>query len=155
MDKQKVKPSIATKHDKYVVCPHCVNELLGLPEIGQPYLDDYGRTLRLILGWCVHCNFGFDMQQYKPDPAGQRWLIHRYRIRRLSDDGMYIIGAWVEVNPLPESTALLLTGPGGQHRQAITQEELDGAILMAGMIEEIKAVVRKFVPALKRSARRG
>jgi len=95
-----------------VICPRCYKSLQG-HSIFKQGTDRYGRHLRSYLGWCTHCNTGFEVEQFQRD---EKWRLHRHRYYATSIAGGQSLPSsrWVVVEELPEP-APVVTGPGGEY----------------------------------------
>jgi hypothetical protein len=88
-----------------VECPGCQGyvQAYSARETG---IDRYGLNLRSLLGWCCTCDCGFESVSFWADGE---WVIHKYRMRRMSG-----FGRWKVVADLPEPAPVLI-GPGHEY----------------------------------------
>ena len=142
-----------TKPAARYVCPKCFRELMGPAVAGEK--NRYGRITRSYFGWCLACDCGFEVIQFKQEGAigngsllsammssdpvtsiQNGWLINRYRLfKKLEgNDKPQPVTAWLTMNSLPVP-APVVTGPGGEYDKPFEPETID-------LVETVLAALR-------------
>jgi len=131
-----------------VVCPRCIEQLSGYSIITEGP-DRYGRYIREYFGWCIHCDTGFEVVQFKKDG---RWPIHKYRYYAAKAGCKKIPPSeWTILNELPEPPAVV-TGPGGDYDKAIELTKINIEILTAAskVSKAVADAFGEFVDVIKK-----
>jgi len=102
-----------------IICPKCY-KLLPQTNYTEFASTDRYRTMRSYFGWCIQCQLGCEVVQFK---QRDKWHIHKYRFYAtvVSNDKPVPDKNWHIINELPES-APVVTGPGGNYNRQITPE---------------------------------
>ena len=121
-----------------VVCPQC-HKPLGNYTAMLTRTDRYGREIREYFGWCLDCDQGSEVVQFK---EYGRWHIHKHRYFADIGDGTGATPSsnWQMVNELPDPPAVML-GPGGDYDKAADIEALQFK-LMDKLLAALGPVVR-------------
>lgn len=168
-DDKKTKPTTG------YICPKCFRELMAPSLSGEK--DRYGRITRSYFGWCLDCNCGFEVIQFKNpnktldlnkeslgngaflaaflsnDPVKSiqsGWLINKYRLfKRLEGaEKPQPVTAWLTMNPLPEP-APVVTGQGGQNGEFDKSFTPEVIDLVETVLTALKATVKTVESLLK------
>jgi len=124
--------------DLDVVCPQC-HKPLGKYTAMLTKTDRYGREMREYFGWCLDCDQGNEVVQFK---EYGRWQIHKCRYFADIGDGTGALPSseWQVINKLPDPPAVML-GPGGDYDKAVDMDQLEGR-LYDGLLSALEKVVR-------------
>jgi len=127
------------------ICPKCFRELMGPTVAGER--DRYGRIIRSYFGWCVSCDVGFEVVQFKQENTKFGWLINRYRLFKKLEgsEKPQPVTAWLTINELPQP-APVITGPGGQYDKPFEPETIN---LIETLLNALKATTRTVESLLK------
>ncbi len=109
---QYAKEQTSQKTVADIVCPKCQRSLVGYAIIDEGR-DRYKRQLRSYMGWCHHCQIGFEVIQFK---VGDKWHIHKHRYyAAITTVGKALpLSDWQVVNELPQPPAVVI-GPGDDY----------------------------------------
>jgi len=116
------------------VCPNCF-KLMENPTMMPERTDDFDRTLRSYLGWCMQCGLGFEVVQFlredrsqKTEDRGQkkgRWIIHKCKVYAIiGEDKCKRLGEEIIFNELPEPAPIVI-GPGEDFNQQIEIKQFE------------------------------
>lgn len=126
------------KTDKFVICPKCYRKIEDVTFVTPP--QDRYREIRRYFGWCDNCSVGFEVIQFKNK---DKWHIHKYQpyaYRGINND-CSPLGAWIQVQKLPEP-APVVTGPGGQYCRQVTPRESQLVATIKKSMEAIDNALR-------------
>lgn len=99
------------------ICPGCDKHYM-YPTVSHKEPDKYGRELRVVYGWCLECDIGYNMLQFK---SGEEWLTYKYQkyiYNKNTGPKPVSVGPWVKGFSLPQ-VAALITGPGGDFTKKV------------------------------------
>jgi hypothetical protein len=140
------------------ICPKCLRELTGPTMSGEK--DRYGRTTRTYFGWCLACDIGFEVVQFKLENVGPStklragWLINKYRLFKMLEgsEKPQPVTQWLVMNPLPEP-APVVTGQSQEFDKPFTLEpapEDEKTIELAdAVLNALKDATKAFESLLK------
>lgn len=115
MDSKYVK-ELQTETAQGIICPECFKELKEYSVISNK-VDRYGRELRTYYGWCISCELGSEVVQFRQN---NKWHIHKHRYYAVTieTDKPLPSREWQIVNELPEPAPVVI-GPGGNYDKQI------------------------------------
>ena len=121
-ENEKVSKSESTSEQAGIICPQCYNLLKGY-SLYHCENDKYGRNFRNYMGWCSHCDIGFEVVQFL---FSEKWYIHKYRYyAAVVPDGKQVPDSnWKIENCLP-APAPVVTGPGGDYVKPFDPAEIN------------------------------